>query len=241
MTMNLHSLLNPKSVALIGVSRDPSRIGGRILKYLKQHGYGGRILPVNPKYEEIGEEKCYPSLASIPIEIDVALIAVPEESVPSVLEEAGRKGVKSAIIYSAGFSELGSKGEGKQRWIKQVADNYGISVCGPNCVGIIGFHNKTAMSFSQVLDLPRLIPGKIAFISQSGALGGAILNRIQDMGIGISYFISTGNEAVLESTDFMEYLLDDPNTSVIIFTRDQDGRKLLRLADRHGRKNRSLS
>ena len=231
--MNLHALLNPKSVALIGVSRDSSRIGGRILKYLKQHGYGGRILPVNPKYEEIGAEKCYPSLASIPFEIDVALIAVPEESVPSVLEEAGKKGVKSAIIYSAGFSELGTKGESKQQRIKQVADKYGISVCGPNCVGIIGFHNKTAMSFSQVLDLPGLIPGKIAFISQSGALGGAILNRIQDMGIGISYFISTGNEAVLESSDFMEYLLDDPNTSVIMALLEgiRDGAKLLKVAD----------
>jgi len=231
--MNLHPLLNPNSVALIGVSRDPSRIGGRILKYLKQHGYGGRILPVNPKYEEIAGEKCYPSLASIPFEIDVALVAVPEESVPSVLEEAGKKGVKSAIIYSAGFSELGAKGESKQQRIKQVAQAYGMSVCGPNCVGIIGVHNKTAMSFSQVLDLPRLIPGEIAFISQSGALGGAVLNRVQDAGIGISHFISTGNEAVLESSDFIEYLLDDPCTSVIMALIEgiRDGAKLLRVAD----------
>ena len=231
--MNLHPLLNPNSVALIGVSRDPSRIGGRILKYLKQHGYGGRILPVNPKYEEIAGEKCYPSLASIPFEIDVALVAVPEESVPSVLEEAGKKGVKSAIIYSAGFSELGAKGEGKQLRIKQVAEAYGMSVCGPNCVGIIGVHNKTAMSFSQVLDLPRLIPGEIAFISQSGALGGAVLNRVQDAGIGISHFISTGNEAVLESSDFIEYLLDDPSTSVVMALIEgiRDGAKLLRVAD----------
>ena len=231
--MNLHPLLNPNSVALIGASRDPSRIGGRILKYLKQHGYRGRILPVNPKSEEIGGEKCYPTLASIPFEIDVALIGVPEESVPSVLEEAGRKGVPSAIIYSAGFSEVGAKGESKQQRIKEVAEAYRMSVCGPNCVGIIGLHNKTAMSFSQVLDLPRLIPGRIAFISQSGALGGAILNRVQDAGIGISYFISTGNEAVLESSDFMEYLLDDPNTSVIMALIEgiRDGAKLLRLAD----------
>jgi len=231
--MDLQSLLNPQSVALIGVSKDSSRIGGRILKYLKQHGYGGRILPVNPKYEEIGEEKCYPSLASIPFEIDVALIAVPEESVPSVLEEGGRKGVKSAIIYSAGFSELGTTGETKQKRIKQVAEAYGMAVCGPNCVGIVGVHNKTAMSFSQVLDLPRLIPGNIAFISQSGALGGATLNRVQDAGIGISYFVSTGNEAVLESADFMEYLLNDPNTSVIMALVEgiRDGGKFLRVAD----------
>jgi acetyltransferase len=240
--MDLHSLLNPKSVALIGVSGDPSRIGGRILKYLKQHGYAGRILPVNPKYEEIGGDKCYPSLASIPFDIDVALIAVPEQSVLSVLEEAGKKGTKSAIIYSSGFSELGTKGESKQQAIKQVAEAYGMAVCGPNCVGIIGVRNKTAMSFSQVLDVPRLTPGNIAFISQSGALGGATLNRVQDAGIGISYFISTGNEAVLESSDFMEYLLDDPDTSVIMALIEgvRDGGKFLRLADLSVKKNKPI-
>ena len=231
--MNLHSLLNPNSIALVGVSKDSSRIGGRILRYLKQHGYGGLMFPVNPKYEEIGGERCYPTLGEIPHAVDVVLIAVPEEALYGVLEEAGKKRIKSAIIYSAGFSEVGGKGAEKQKRLKQVAKEYGIAVCGPNCVGIIGFHNKAAMSFSQVLDLPKLSPGKIAFISQSGALGGAILNRVQDMGIGISYFISTGNEAVLESSDFMEYLLDDHNTAVIMALIEgfRDGGKFLKVAD----------
>ncbi len=233
MSLDLNPLLNPVSIALIGVSREPGRIGGRVLRYLTQHGYAGAIFPVNPKYEELEGKKCYPSLAAIPHSIDVALIAVPEQSVPSVLEEAGKKGVKSAIIYSAGFSEVGGTGKAKQEQIRQIAEKNGILVCGPNCVGIIGFHNRTAMSFSQVLDIPKLIPGKIAFISQSGALGGAVLNRVQDLSIGISYFISTGNEAVLESSDFMEYLLDDPNTSVIMALMEgvKDGKKLLKVAD----------
>jgi acyl-CoA synthetase (NDP forming) len=226
-------LLNPRSIAIVGVSKDTSRIGGRILKYLRNHGYEGEILLVNPKYKEIQGIKCYSNISSIPFGIDVALIAVPEDSVISILEEAGRAKVKSAIIYSAGFSEMGKEGEIKQQKLKKVAEEHGISICGPNCVGIIGFHNRTAMSFSQFLDIPKLIPGNVAFISQSGALGGAILNRIQDRSIGISYFISTGNEAVLESSDFIEYLLNDPNTAVIMALIEglRDAEKFLRVAD----------
>ncbi len=231
--LNLHPLFNPESIAIIGVSKDPSRIGGRILKYLRTHGYGGKILLVNPKYDELDGIKCYPDLASIPFEIDVALVAVPEPSVLFVLEEAGKSKVKSAIIYSAGFSEIGEEGVKKQQELKQISQKNGMAVCGPNCVGMIGFHNKTAMSFSQFLDIPQLIPGNIAFISQSGALGGALLNRIQDRSIGISHFISTGNEAVLESSDFIEYLLDDPRTAVVMALIEgiRDADKFLRVTD----------
>ncbi|MDI7258327.1 MAG: acetate--CoA ligase family protein [Thermodesulfobacteriota bacterium] len=242
MNSNLHPLLNPESIAIIGVSKDPSRIGGRILKYLKNHGYNGVILPVNPKYQEIEGIKCYSNISSIPFEIDVALIAVPEDFAISVLEEGGKAKVKSAIIYSAGFSELGEKGKVRQEKIKQVAEENGMLVCGPNCVGIIGFHNRTAMSFSQFLDIPKLIPGNIAFISQSGALGGAILNRIQDRSIGISYFISTGNEAVLESSDFIEYLLNELNTTVIMALIEgiRDAEKFLRVADLAAEKGKPI-
>jgi acyl-CoA synthetase (NDP forming) len=233
MKPDLHPLLNPKSIAIIGVSNDPSRIGGRILRYLRNHGYAGDIFPVNPKYDKIEGIKCYRDISSIPFEIDVALVAVPEQTVLSVLEEAGGAKVKSAIIYSAGFSEMGEEGKIKQQKLKQVAEENGMLVCGPNCVGIIGFHNRTAMSFSQFLDIPKLIPGNVAFISQSGALGGALLNRIQDRSIGISYFISTGNEAVLESSDFIEYLLNDPNTTVIMALIEgiRDAEKFLTVAD----------
>jgi acyl-CoA synthetase (NDP forming) len=233
MKPDLHPLLNPKSIAIIGASNDPSRIGGRILRYLRNHGYAGDIFPVNPKYDKIEGIKCYRDILSIPFEIDVALVAVPEQTVLSVLEEAGGAKVRSAIIYSAGFSEMGEEGKIKQQKLKEVAEENGMLVCGPNCVGIIGFHNRTAMSFSQFLDTPKLIPGNVAFISQSGALGGALLNRIQDRSIGISYFISTGNEAVLESSDFIEYLLDDPNTTVIMALIEgiRDAEKFLTVAD----------
>lgn len=240
--MDLTPLMNPGAIALIGVSKDPSRIGGRVLKYLRSHGYEGKIFLVNPKYEELEGIRCYPSLASIPSPVDVALVGVPEQAVPSVLEEAGRAKVKSAIIYSAGFSELGAGGQLKQRRIKEISELYGMPVCGPNCVGIVGFHNKAAMSFSQFLDVPKLIPGHIAFISQSGALGGAILNRIQDIHIGISSFVSTGNEAVLDASDFMDYFLDDPDTSVIMALMEgiRDGKKFMRVAQRAKEKGKPI-
>ena len=230
---NLNALLNPKSIAVIGASNDPSRIGGRILGYLKNHGYQGDIFQINPKHQEIEGIRCCPDVASLSREIDVALVAVPENLVLSVLEEAGKAKVKAAIIYSSGFSEMGEEGKGKQLKLRQLAEQYGISVCGPNCVGIIGFHNRTAMSFSQFLDVPKLIPGDIAFVSQSGALGGSLLNRIQDSSIGISHFVSTGNEAVLETSDYIEYFLDDPRTSVIMVLMEgiRNGEKFLRAAD----------
>jgi acyl-CoA synthetase (NDP forming) len=242
MNLDLSPLLNPKSIAIAGVSKDASRIGGRIFKYLRNHGYEGNLFPVNPKHEEIEGIRCYPNTASIPSEVDVILVAVPEQSVVSVLEEAGKAKVKSAIIYSAGFSEIGEEGRRKQQKIKQVAGESGMLICGPNCVGIIGFHHKIAMSFSQFLDTPKLIPGNIGFVSQSGALGGALLNRIQDQSIGISYFISTGNEAVLESSDFIEYLLNEPSTTVVMALIEgiRDGEKFLRVADLAVRKKKPI-
>jgi acetyltransferase len=214
--MDLNSLLNPRSIAVVGASNDVSKIGGRLYNNLIRHGYTGEIYPVNPKYDSIGESKCYPSLNRIDHPIDSVLVAVPGKSVSGVLEEAGKNNVKSAIVFSSGFSEVGEEGAKRQELLAAIAREYEISVCGPNNVGIINFHDRIAMSFSQFLNADRLIPGSIAFISQSGALGGSILNRAQDRKIGFSYFISTGNEAVLDSSDFMEYLIGNTNTKVVI-------------------------
>ena len=231
--MNLKNLLNPKSIAVIGASSDISRIGGRLYNNLIRHGYQGEIYLVNPKYTEIGGMQSYSSLSDIAHPIDVVLVAVPEKGVYSVLEEAGKNNIKNAVVYSSGFSEGGQEGRQKQQRLKELTEEYGISVCGPNCVGIINFHDKIAMSFSQFLNISTLIPGQIAFISQSGALGGSLLNRAHDKKIGFSYFISTGNEAVAESSDFMEYLIDDPHTKVImaIIEGIRDADKFLKVSD----------
>ncbi len=231
--MDLSPLLNPQSIAIVGVSSDFSTLGGKLFKTLVNHGYKGKIFPINPEYEEIGGIKCYRSISDINSELDTVLVAGAEKGVTRVIEESGRRKIKSAIIYSAGFSELSRGGKGSQEQIVDLAKKYNLLICGPNSAGIVDFHNNVAMSFSQFLDLPQLIPGNIAFVSQSGSLGETLINRAQDNGIGISYFISTGNEAVLELSDYIEYLLDDPHTLAIIALIEgiRNAEKLLSVAD----------
>lgn len=234
MSFELSPLLNPKSVAIVGVSKNPSRIGGRLLKYLSKHGYKGSLYLVNPKYEDLNGVKCYPSISDIPISIDCTLIAVPEKHVISVLSECADNNVRSAVVFSSGFAEMGSDGKEKQRKLKELAETKNLRICGPNCIGLINFNNHTVLSFSQFLEIDTLIPGNIGFISQSGALGGSLVNRAQDMNIGLSYFISSGNEADLDVSDFIKYLvLHDKKTKVIAALMEgiKDGPKFIEAAE----------
>lgn len=241
--MDLSPLLKPKSIAIVGVTREFSGIGGRLFKALVDHGYAGKIFPISPEYEEVGGITCYPSLSDIPGEIDAVLVAVPAEAVQGVIEEAGRKRIKSAIIYSSGFAEIGGEGISRQEQIAITAKKHNLLVCGPNCAGVVNFHDNIVMSFSQFLDEPQLIPGNIAFVSQSGSLGGALINRAQDREIGISYFISSGNEAGLDSSDYIEYFLDDSRTSVIVVLMEgiRNADKFLRVANLASEKKKPIA
>lgn len=212
----LDVLLKPKSVAIVGVSGDPARIGGQLLRYLLKFGYKGTIYPINPNYKEIEGIRCYQAIADLPGAVDVAMIATPEKAVINSLEECAQGGVRSAIVYSAGFAETGPEGRKKQARMTEIAQMSGMRICGPNCVGIINFLDKIAMSFSGFLEIEKLRGGKVGFVSQSGALGGSILSRAQDRGMGFSYFISTGNESDIETSDLIEYFVKDPETSVIM-------------------------
>jgi acetyltransferase len=234
MVYELSRLLDPQSVAIIGVSENPSRIGGRLFKYLTRHGYKGHLTLVNPKYQELNGVACYPSVSDIPSAIDCALIAVPEKYVLSVLSECADSDVGSAVIFSSGFAEMGRSGKEAQNKIKELARTKNLRVCGPNCIGLINFNNHVALSFSQLLEIETLLPGNIGFISQSGALGGSLANRAQDSKIGLSYFISSGNEADLEVSDYIKYLvLHDQNTKVIaaVIEGFKDGAKFIEAAE----------
>jgi len=231
---DLSPLLEPKSVAIIGVSRNPSRIGGRLFKYIRKHGYTGQLSLVNPKYKDLEGVKCYSSISDISSPIDCALIAVPEKSVISVLHECAANNVRAAIIFSSGFAEMGGDGRKKQDEIKELADKKSMQICGPNCIGLVNFGEHIALSFSQLLEIDTLIPGPIGFISQSGALGGSLVNRAQDMGIGLSYFISSGNEAQLDVSDYIKYLvLHDEKTKVIALLMEgiKDAQKFVKVAE----------
>jgi acetyltransferase len=234
MDFELSPLLNPESVAIIGVSKNPSRIGGRLFKYLGKHGYEGRLALVNPKYKELNGVTCYTAISDVPAPIDCALIAVPEKQVLGVLDECASSNVKAAIIFSSGFAEMGSSGKEAQNKIQELARRKNLRVCGPNCIGLINFNNHIALSFSQLLEMDTLIPGNIGFISQSGALGGSLVNRAMDKRIGLSYFISSGNEADLEVSDYVKHLvLNDEKTKVIaaVIEGFKDGAKFIEAAE----------
>jgi acetyltransferase len=203
-------------VAIVGVSGDPSRIGGQLLKYLLKFGYKGTIYPINPNYKEVERYKCYSTIADLPGPVDVAMIATPEKAVIDSLRECAEEKVKSAIVYSAGFAETGPEGREKQAKMADIARTSGMRICGPNCVGVINFLDGVAMSFSGFLEADKLQGGRIGFVSQSGALGGSILSRAQDRGMGFSYFVSTGNESDLETSDLIEYFVNDARTGVIM-------------------------
>lgn len=234
MAVELSKLLAPESVAIIGVSESPTRIGGRLFKYLIKHGFEGELALVNPKYTELGNVKCYPTVSDVPMQIDCALIAVPGKFVLPVLNECAENKVGSAIIFSSGYAETGDSGKKAQDQLKELAKTKNMPICGPNCIGLVNFNAKIALSFSQFLEIDSLTPGNIGFISQSGALGGSLANRAQDNGIGLSCFISSGNEADLEVSDYIKHLvLYDEKTEVIaaVIEGFKNGAKFIEAAE----------
>ena len=202
----------PRSVAIVGASRDPSKVGYQILYNMKMR-YRGRIYPVNPRAEEIMGLKCYPRVSDIPDDVDLAVIAVPAQVVPQVVEDCGVKGVRGVIVISAGFKEVGNV-ELENR-VVEIARKYGMRLIGPNCVGVYvpksgintTFLNPQRMGFPE--------HGSIAFISQSGAFGVAVLDWAAMRGIGLSKFVSLGNKADVDEAELLDYLVEDPDTRVI--------------------------
>jgi acetyl coenzyme A synthetase (ADP forming)-like protein len=211
---SLEALFAPKSVAVIGASTKPDSLGRAVFKNILFHGYTGVVYPVNPKAKSILGVKAYPSVLDIPDEIDLAVIIVPAIAVANVLEECGRKGVRAAIVISAGFKEIGEEGAQRERELQQIAQRYGITLLGPNCLGIINTDPAVSLNATFAPGMPR--QGNIAFISQSGALGIAALEYAQRQKIGLSKFISIGNKADLHENHLLDYLKDDPLSDVIL-------------------------
>jgi len=209
--MSFQAFFEPKSVAVVGASRQPGKVGHEILASLVRGGYDGRILPVNPKAKEVEGLPCFPDLGSIGEAPDLVVITVPAKAVPSVMEECAGAGVKAAIIITAGFREVGAKGRELEQAVLQIARRAGIRILGPNCLGLMVPGAKLNASFGG--DLPK--PGSIAYFSQSGALMTAILDMARAGGIGFSKMVSLGNKADVSELDMLKALGTDPDTHVI--------------------------
>lgn len=230
----LNSFFNPKSIAVIGASRTPGKVGFDILKNIIQYDYEGKIYPINPSADEILGKKSYPSLADVPDNVDLAVVVVPAKNVLEVIEKCGKKKISSAIIITAGFKESGVEGARLEHELIYRAAEAGVRFVGPNCLGIIDTHAKMNASFAAGMPAQ----GGIGFFSQSGALCLAVLDRALPDGIGFSKFISMGNKADITDTDIMRALAEDENTKVILGYIEgvSDGKKFMEVASEVSKK-----
>jgi acyl-CoA synthetase (NDP forming) len=215
-SMDLKSLFHPRSVALIGVSNEQNKLSGRPFRFFREYGYAGKVYPVNPKYTEIVGVPCFAKLSEIPGEVDLAVITLPAPAVPEALAECGSKGVKAAAIISSGFAEVGGEGARLQDELQRIASRYAIAVCGPNCSGFVYFPERVTATFSVGIDGGFPEAGPAAFISQSGALSSYILGAAKERGLAFRYWITTGNECVLSFTDYLQYVLEDPEVRLVL-------------------------
>jgi len=210
----LDYFFKPKSVAVIGASTDPDKLGYAVLENLVEGGYAqqGKVYPINPHAEKILGYEVFSSVTEVPGEIDLAVIVIPYTYVPDVLRECGEKGIPAVVVISAGFREAGMEGLERELELIEIAKEHGIRLVGPNCLGIIDTFTPLNASFSAGTP-PK---GPMAFMSQSGALGTAILDWAQAGRLGLSKFVSLGNKADVSEIDLMKAWVDDPDTNVIL-------------------------
>jgi acetyl coenzyme A synthetase (ADP forming)-like protein len=230
----LDAFFKPESVAVIGASRDPEKLGYAVVFNLKEAGFPGRIYPVNPKADEILDLQAYPSILDIPDSIDLAVVVIPYRFVPSVLEQCGQKGVKAVVVITAGFREAGREGLEREMELVEIAKRFDLRLIGPNCLGVIDTATPLNASFA-----PGTPPsGPIAFMSQSGALGTAVLDMAMAGRIGFSKFVSLGNKADVSEIDLLQALADDEESKVILIYVEgvPDGQEFIRVAGRVSRK-----
>ena len=228
-TASIVPFFKPRSIAVIGASDDPSRIGGRPIRNLLLSGYAGRIVPINPRHTRVQGVPAFASIADIGNPVDLAIISVAAPSVPDAVRACAASGIKAAIIFSAGFSEADAEGERAQDEIVAVARGAGLRLLGPNCMGTINTRGGVLATFTSVITDTPLEPGSISLASQSGAFGSHCLALMRERGLALNLWATTGNQCDVEVADFLAYMAADPATDVIIGSIEgiRDGRRLV--------------
>ncbi|MFA5897437.1 MAG: acetate--CoA ligase family protein [Thermoplasmata archaeon] len=210
----LDAIFSPASIAIVGASRHVGKIGYEIVKNLLANGYRGSIYPINPKADEVLGVKAYPSVAAVPGPIDLAVIVVPAAYALPAVEECGKKGVRGLVVITAGFREIGGTGLERERELLGLCKAYGMTMIGPNCMGVINTHPDVAMDATFAPTPP--LRGHVSLVTQSGALGVAILEHAKSLGIGFAKFCSLGNKAQVSLNDLLQAWGDDPETKIIV-------------------------
>ncbi|HLU58418.1 MAG TPA: GNAT family N-acetyltransferase [Pseudonocardia sp.] len=232
---SVHNALHPTSVAVIGASTDPSKIGHAVLANLLKANFTGPVYPVNPATRSVRGVRAYPSVTDIPDEVDLAVVAVPAAGIDEVMDSCLEKGVKTLVVVSAGFADAGGSGVVAERRLVAEARAHGMRVIGPNALGVVNNDPSVRLNATLAPDLPGT--GRVGFFSQSGALGIAILAAAKERGLGLSTFVSAGNRADVSGNDLLQYWQTDPNTDVVLLYLETFGnpRKFARLARRLAR------
>ncbi|HET9327822.1 MAG TPA: acetate--CoA ligase family protein [Candidatus Eisenbacteria bacterium] len=231
----LDAVFRPRSIAVIGASRERGTVGAEIFHNLLEHGFQGPVYPVNPKADVVQSVHAYSAIEEIEGDVDLAVVVVPALRVNDIVEACGRKGVRAVVVISAGFKETGAEGRERERRLLELARRYGMRVVGPNCLGVLNTEAGVRLDATFAPTFPP--PGSVAFSSQSGALGLAILELAAKLGIGISHFISVGNKADVSGNDLIEYWESDAGTRTILLYLESFGnpRKFLQIARRVAR------
>ena len=224
--MSYDIFLAPKSIAVVGASERLGTVGKAIISNIL-NGYKGEVYPITPSHESVFGKKAYKSVMGVPANIDLAVVVTPSKIVPAVMEECGKKGIKGAIIITAGFKEVGGEGEVLQKQISEISKKYGTRIIGPNCLGVMNLSPQTMMNSTFLKITPKT--GNIALISQSGAICAALVEDAIAQDIGFSAVISIGNKVDMNETDLLAMLENDEQTKVIVMYLEDisDGRRFI--------------
>src|SRR5689334_180334 len=242
-SVNLQPLLEPRSVAIVGASAEPKKISGMIVGFLVKSGYGGRVYPVNPRYDKIGELTCFPSVDALPEIVDIVVCVVPVAFAFDAIKAAARRGVPFCLLMTGGFGEgrTGADGEARRQRLLAICNETGMQVVGPNTVGMVNFRARLPLTFADWYARDTGQRGGIAIVTHSGSVGGLIFSSLQLNGFGVDYWFGLGNEATLETADFISHFSADPAMHTVICYMEgvRNGRNFLRAADearRHGKR-----
>lgn len=209
----VEQLLRPRHVAIVGASGDPTKLTGRPVGYLRKYGFSGEIFPVNPRLSHVGDLACFSSIQSLPTAPDVGLVLLGPDRVHQAILDLAERGAAAAVVLASGYGEAGVHGMTRQQELREAAGS--MRILGPNTIGLINLNDRIMLSASGALEVGAMPTGNISLVSQSGGILGSLLSRAADRGIGFSKLVSTGNEADLDTCDLLEYLVDDPETSVL--------------------------
>ncbi len=226
----MHEIFYPRSVAVIGVSEKPDNLGRNIVGNLVEYGYNGIVYAVGPSGGVIETRRIYRSVVDIPDHVDLAVVLTPARTVPAVLEECGQKGIRRAIIETAGFREYTQEGHELEQQIASIAARYDMRFVGPNCIGVINMENGFCVPFPRLKKF--LKPGDVSMVTQSGGVGMSVLNLMANEGLGLNKFVSVGNMLNLDAEDLLEYLIEDDGTCLIFLYLEsiRNGRRLMEVA-----------